>query len=337
MRIFFLTLISIFFISSSYSSELNLFTSRHYPSDLILFKKFEEKTGIKVNVINAKSKVLEKRLLDEGSRSKGDVLFLADAGALYSAENKKLFAKYDQSKSLKLVPMSLKNEYWVGITKRARIIFYNPNLVQYNEIRNMSYEDLSSPKWRQSIAIRQSNNIYNQSLVASILEHRGENFTKKWLEELVKNFSRKPQGNDRAQILSVAAGESKLAIANTYYYALMLSGKKGEDQKKAAQKVEPIFPNQNGRGTHINISGAGILRFSPNKKNAQKFIEFLLAKESQTKLCNNSFEFPIIENVPTNKLINDIKNFKEDVDIDVSTYGKRQAQAFKLMKKAGWN
>ena len=117
----------------------------------------------------------------------------------------------------------------------------------------------------------------------------------------------------------------------------MLSGKKGEDQKKAAQRVKPIFPNQNDRGTHINISGAGILRFSPNKKNAQKFIEFLLTEDSQTKLCNNSFEFPIIENVPTNKLINNIKNFKEDVDIDVSTYGKRQAQAFKLMKKAGWN
>ena len=173
MRIWILIFVSLFFISSSYSSELNLFTSRQYPSDLILFKKFEEKTGIKVNVINAKSKVLEKRLLDEGSRSKGDVLFLADAGALYSAEKKNLFAKYDKSKSIKLVPMSLKNEYWVGITKRARIIFYNPNLVDYNEIRNISYEDLSSQKWRESIAIRQSNNIYNQSLVASLIKNNG--------------------------------------------------------------------------------------------------------------------------------------------------------------------
>ena len=330
-------LIFLFFTGHSYSDELNLFTSRHYPSDLILFKKFEEKTGIKINVINAKSKVLERRLLDEGSKSKGDVLFLADAGALYSAEKKGLFTKYDESEPLKLIPMSLKNKYWVGITKRARIIFYNPNLVEYNEIKNISYEDLGDAMWKKSIAIRQSNNIYNQSLVASILEHNGEDFTKKWLAKLVKNFSRKPQGNDRAQILSVAAGESKLAIANTYYYALMLSGKKGEAQKKAAQKVKPIFPNQNGRGTHVNISGAGILKFSPNKKNAQKFMEFLLTKEAQTQLCNSSFEFPVIENVPTNKLINNIKNFKEDINIDVSSYGKRQAQAFKLMKKAGWN
>ena len=337
MRIVFLVVISFFFISTSQSSELNLFTSRHYPSDLILFKKFEEKTGIKVNVINAKSKVLEKRLLDEGSKSKGDILFLADAGALYSAEKKELFTKYNESETLKLIPVSLKNEYWVGITKRARIVFYNPNLVDYNQIKNISYEDLSNTKWRKSIAIRQSNNIYNQSLVASIIEHKGEDFTKKWLEKFVKNFSRQPQGNDRAQILSVAAGESKLAIANTYYYALMLSGKKGKEQKKAAQKVKPIFPNQSGRGTHINISGAGILKFSPNKKNAQRFLEFLLTKDAQTQLCNSSFEFPIIENVSTNKLINNIKNFKEDIDIDVSTYGKRQTQAFKLMKKAGWN
>ena len=337
MPVVFLILISLISISPAFSSELNLFTSRHYPSDLVLFKKFEEKTGIKVNVINAKSKVLEKRLLEEGSKSKGDILFLADAGALFSAEKKNLFAKYHDSQSLKLIPKSLKNEYWVGITKRARIIFYNPNLVDYNKIRNISYEDLSNEKWRNSIAIRQSNNIYNQSLVASMLEHKGEDYTKQWLEKLVKNFSRKPQGNDRAQILSVAAGESKLAIANTYYYALMLSGKKGENQKKAAQKVKPIFPNQNGRGAHINISGAGILKFSPNKRNAQKFIEFLITKYAQTKLCNSSFEFPIIQNVPTNKLINNINNFKEDKSIDISSYGRRQAQAFKLMKKAGWN
>ncbi len=337
MHVVLLVLISLFFCCKAYTNELNLFTSRHYPSDLILFEKFEEKTGIKVNLINAKSKVLEKRLLDEGAKSKCDVLFLADAGALYSAEKKKLFTKYNETRPLKLIPSSLKNEYWIGVTKRARIVFYNPSLIDYNEIKNFSYEDLSNSKWRKSIAIRQSNNIYNQSLVASIIEHKGENFTKKWLNKLVKNFSRKPQGNDRAQILSVAAGESKLAIANTYYYALMLSGKKGEEQKKAALKVKPIFPNQDGRGTHINISGAGILKFSPNKKNAQKFIEFLLTKDAQTLLCNSSFEFPIIENVPTNKLINNLKNFKEDIFINVSSYGKRQAQAFKLMKKAGWN
>ena len=241
MNVIFLIFLSLFFVSSSYSNELNLFTSRHYPSDLILFKKFEEKTGIKVNVINAKSKVLEKRLLDEGSKAKGDVLFLADAGALYSAEEKELFTKYNESQSLKLVPASLKNDYWVGITKRARIIFYNPNLVDYNEIKNISYEDLSSEKWRKSIAIRQSNNIYNQSLVASILEHKGEDFTNSGWKKLVKNFSRKPQGNDRAQILSVAAGESKLAIANTYYYALMLSGKKVTIKKKQPRRLNQYF------------------------------------------------------------------------------------------------
>ena len=154
----------------------------------------------------------------------------------------------------------------------------------------------------------------------------------------MNNFARPPQGNDRAQILMVASGEAKLAIANSYYYALMLSGKKGAEQKKAAQKVVPIFPNQLNRGTHINISGAGILKSSPNKKNAIKFLEFLLTKEAQLEFCKNSFEWPVINNIKEESFLSKIYNkFKEDNSIDVSIYGRRQAEAFKIMKKAGWN
>ena len=259
--LFFFTLSNI-----ALASELNLFTSRHYESDIQLFKKFTDQTGIKVNVISGKSKVLEKRLLEEGNKSIADILFLADAGSLYSAENKGLFTKLNSEIVDRKVPSSLRNNFWVGITKRARILFYNPRFLSHEEIKNISYEDLSNKKWKSSIAVRQANNIYNQSLIASILENNGAKKTKKWLEGLVNNFARPPQGNDRAQILMVASGEAKLAIANSYYYALMLSGKKGAEQKKAAQKVVPIFPNQLNRGTHINISGAGILKSSPNKK-----------------------------------------------------------------------
>ena len=169
-----------------------------------------------------------------------------------------------------------------------------------------------------------------------MLEHNGVKKTKKWLKGLVKNFARPPQGNDRAQILMVASGGAKLAIANSYYYELMLSGKKGIEQKKAAEKVLPIFPNQLNRGTHINISGAGILKFSRNKKNAEKFLEFLLTNDSQSEFCSNSFEYPIIEDEEISKSIYKT-NFKQDTSIDVSVYGKRQAEAFKLMKQAGWN
>ena len=332
-----LLLVFLFLTNIAKTNEINLFTSRHYESDIDLYKKFTTDTGIKVNIINGKSKVLEKRILDEGSKSKADILFLADAGALFSAQEKTLFTKHNLKNIDTLVPKSLRNQYWIGITKRARILFYNPKFTNLTEIKNISYEDLSNERWKGEIAIRQANNIYNQSLVASIIEHNGVKKAEKWLKKFVNNFARAPQGNDRAQILMVAAGEAKLAVANTYYYALMKSGKKGKEQKKAAEKVKPIFPNQSNRGTHINISGAGILKFSPNKENARKFLKFLLTEKAQIHICKNSFEYPIIKNLKNNILFEEINNFKEDKSISVSVYGERQKQAFKLMKKAGWN
>ena len=329
--------LSFLFYNYSLADELNLFTSRHYEGDNMLFNQFTDKTGIKVNVVSGKSKVLEKRILEEGGKSKADILFLADAGALYSSQSKGLFTKLDQ-KRYNFISKSLRNDYWVGITKRARILFYNPNITSVNEIKDITYENLADKKWDKAIAIRQSNNIYNQSLVASILEHNGERKTKKWLNGFVKNFARSPQGNDRAQILMVASGKAKLAVANSYYYSLMLSGIKGDNQKKAAEKVLPIFPNQNGRGTHINISGAGILKFSPNKENALKFLDFLLTEKSQLEFCNNSFEFSVLDKMKGKKIGNSLNNhFKEDHSIDVTVYGKRQTEAYVLMKKAGWN
>ena len=329
--------LSFLFYNYSLADELNLFTSRHYEGDNMLFNQFTDKTGIKVNVVSGKSKVLEKRILEEGEKSKADILFLADAGALYSSQSKGLFTKLDQ-KRYNFISKSLRNDYWVGITKRARILFYNPNITSVNEIKDITYENLADKKWDKAIAIRQSNNIYNQSLVASILEHNGERKTKKWLNGFVKNFARSPQGNDRAQILMVASGKAKLAVANSYYYSLMLSGIKGDSQKKAAEKVLPIFPNQNERGTHINISGAGILKFSPNKENALKFLDFLLTEKSQLEFCNNSFEFSVLDKMKGKKIGNSLNNhFKEDHSIDVTVYGKRQTEAYVLMKKAGWN
>ena len=329
--------LSLLFYNYSFANELNLFTSRHYESDNKLFNQFTQKTGIKVNVVSGKSKVLEKRILEEGEKSKADILFLADAGALYSSQLKGLFSRLDR-KRFNYVPRSLRNDYWVGITKRARILFYNPSILSKKNIKNITYESLANKKWEKAIAIRQSNNIYNQSLVASILEHNGEKKTKKWLNGFVKNFARSPQGNDRAQILMVASGKAKLAVANSYYYFLMLSGMKGDKQKKAAQKVVPIFPNQNGRGAHINISGAGILKFSKNKEKALKFLDFLLTEKSQLQFCNNSFEFSVLKNKETNKIANKINDkFKEDDSIDVTVFGKRQTEAYILMKEAGWN
>lgn len=331
----------IFFFSifqSSLSNEINLFTTRHYEADYDIYKKFQNITGIKINIISGKSKPLEKRIIEEGKNCKGDLFFLADAGRLYSAEKKNLFQKIKSTSLNEKIPSNLRNDYWYGITKRARIIFYNPEYIDSEKIKNLNYEDLGNKEWKNSIAIRQSNNVYNQSLVASLIYNLGEKKTSEWLEDFVNNFYKTPSGNDRAQILAVAAGQAKLAVANTYYYALMLSGKKGKSQQEAAQKVKPFFPNKNNRGTHINISGIGVLKHSPNKINAIKFLEFLVSDEAQTHLSTNSFEYPIVENIQIPAILRSMSTgFKEDKLTPVEIYGKLQTKSFNLMLEKKWN
>ncbi len=332
---FILTFFSISFLSAN---ELNLFTTRHYESDVEIFKVFTKKTGIKINIVSGKSKPLEKRILDEGDSCVGDLFFLADAGRLASAEKKGIFRKINSVFLEQQIPDQFRSDFWFGITKRARIIYYNPAFTRLDELENLNYEDLSDKKFQKSLAIRQSNNVYNQSLVASMIENNGIKKTKKWLEGFVRNFSKNPSGNDRAQILSVASGESKLAIANTYYYALMASGKKGKEQQNAAKKVKPFFPNQDNRGTHMNISGIGVLKHSPNPNNAIKFIEFLLSPKAQKHIVDNTYEYPMIDTVePSGIIIQMGINFKQDNQTNVSSYGKWQKEAFKLMKDANWN
>ena len=332
---FILTLLSIKFLSAE---ELNLYTTRHYDSDVEIFKEFTKETGIKINIISGKAKPLEKRILDEGESCIGDLFFLADAGRLVSAEKKGVFRKVNSVSLEQQIPRQFRSNYWFGITKRARIVYYNPAKTSLKELKNLNYEDLSDQKFHKSIAIRQSNNVYNQSLVASMIENNGKEKTEKWLKGFVRNFSKSPSGNDRAQILSVASGESKLAIANTYYYALMASGKKGKEQQNAAKKVKPFFPNQKNRGTHMNISGIGVLKHSPNPSNAIKFIEFLLSPKAQKHIVDNTYEYPMIDSVePSTIIIQMGINFKQDYQTSVSSYGKWQKEAFKLMKDANWN
>ena len=201
----------------------------------------------------------------------------------------------------------------------------------------MSYENLADPKWKGKIVIRQSNNVYNQSLVASLIKNNGKKATAEWAKGVVANMARDSKGNDRAQILAVAAGEADLAVANTYYLALMLSGKKGPEQQMAAKKVKAFFPNQDGRGTHMNISGGGVLKYAPNKANAIKLLEFLLTEEAQRHIVNNTFEYPMIEGIEPHELVAQMGlGFKQDLKTKVSSYGKKQADALEVMLAANW-
>ena len=318
------------------ANEVNVFSSRHYDSDIQLYEKFTSLTGIKVNVVSGKDKALQKRMIEEGKDSKADIYITADAGRLGAFDQKEMFQNLNSSKIEKQVPKNLRSENWTGIAKRARILYYSKERVNSSEIQNLTYENLADTKWKDRIAIRKSDNIYNQSLIASLIHNNGKKNVEEWIKSFVNNFARSPKGNDRAQILAVAAGEADLAVANTYYYALMLSGQKGEEQQNAAKKVIPFFPNQSERGTHINISGGGILKNSPNPENARKLLEFLLTKEAQTHIVQNTFEYSILDNVEPHELIKKMGEFKQDLNTPVKNYIKYQSDAFEMMLKAGW-
>jgi len=332
-------LVSIFcsLVSFSFANEVNIFSARHYDSDVQLYEKFTVKTGIKVNVVSGKDKALQKRIIEEGKDCVADLYITADAGRLGAFQAKGMFQRANSSVLKKVIPSNFRSPYWFGIAKRARVIYYAPSRLSESDLQGMTYEDLADPYWKGKVVIRKSNNVYNQSLVASLIASNGKKKTTDWAKSLVDNMARKPKGNDRAQILAVAAGEAELAVANTYYIALMLSGKKGPEQQAAAKKVKPFFPNQDGRGTHMNISGGGVLKHAPNKANAIKLLEFLLTKEAQEHIVNNTYEYPMIDGVKPNQLIAQFGlNFKQDLKTKVSSYGKNQAEALKIMTEAGW-
>ena len=333
-----ITALITFFTSVSLANEVNIFSARHYDSDIQLYEKFTVKTGIKVNVVSGKDKALQKRIKEEGKDCVADLYITADAGRLGAFQAEGMFQRGASSAAIKkAVPSNFRTAYWTGIAKRARIIYYSPERVNANDLKGMTYEDLADPKWKGRIVIRQSNNVYNQSLVASLIQNNGKKKTAEWAKGLVKNMARDSKGNDRAQILAVAAGEADLAVANTYYLALMLSGKKGAEQQAAAKKVKPFFPNQDGRGTHMNISGGGVLKYAPNKSNAIKLLEFLLTKEAQEHIVNNTFEYPMIDDVKPHNLVSKMGlGFKQDLKTKVSSYGKKQADALEVMLAASW-
>ena len=333
-----LILLFAFFVNLVTADEVNVYTSRHYDSDDALYEEFTEETGIKVNIISGKGSALLQRLKAEGKNSPADIFFTVDAGNLWKVQKEGLFQSIQSEKVLTEVPENLRgpNDEWTAIAKRARVIFYNPENISDELVENFNYEDLADQKWNKKIVIRSSNNMYNQSLVASLIENIGEEATEKWAKKLVSNFSRKPQGNDRSQIIAVANGEADLAIANSYYIGIMLSGSAGQEQLEAAKKVKMIFPNQDNRGAHINISGAGILKNAPNKDNANSFIEFLISKRVQKYMIDKSYEYSVLNDVaPSSEIARFGTNFKED-QTSVRSFGELNPDAVKLMDRSGW-
>ena len=318
--------------------DVNIYTSRHYDSDDALYEEFTKETGIKVNIISGKGSALLERIKSEGINSPADIFFTVDAGNLWKVQKEDLFQEIKSTKVISTVPENLRgpNNEWTAIAKRARVVFYNPENVSPEEIQDLTYEDLAKEEWKNRVVIRSSSNMYNQSLVASLIANQGIKNTESWAKKFVNNFARKPQGNDRSQIIAVSNGQADIAVANSYYIGIMLSGSAGEEQLEAAKKVRMHFPNQKDRGVHVNISGAGILKNAPNPDNANLFLEFLISKRVQKYMVDKSFEYPIVEGVlPSPEIASFGLSFKED-DTAVKQFGELNPDAIRLMDRSGW-
>ncbi|WP_448202765.1 Fe(3+) ABC transporter substrate-binding protein [Azospirillum sp. sgz302134] len=316
------------------AAEVNIYSSRHYDVDKALYDTFTKQTGIKVNLIEGKEDELIERIKTEGANSPADVLITVDAGRLWRAQEAGLLQP-TRSKALEAaVPAHLREPegYWFGISKRARVLVYNKATVKPEELA--SYESLADPKWKGRLLVRSSSSVYNQSLVGSLLAAHGEKATEDWAKGIVANMARKPQGGDSDQIKAVAAGEGDVAVSNTYYFARFAASTKPED-KAIADKLGVVFPNQGDRGTHVNISGAGVARNAPNKAAAVQFLEYLISPDAQRMFTEQNFEYPIVAGAPTVPVLTGWGSFKED-PLNAAVYGKNNAEALKIMDRAGW-
>ena len=312
---------------------VNVYSARHYPSDQTLFDMFTKETGIAVNAIQGVAEELMQRQQMEGDSSPADVLITVDAGNLWRAEQWNLLQPIKSDILDKAVPANLRHpdNLWFSFSTRARVILRDKNKVAENDIP--TDEALADPKWQSKILITTSNSIYNQSLLASIIEADGSEKAEAWAKGLVANLARKPEGADTEQALALAAGVGALAVSNSYYFGRLLG--RDEDTRKKLDHIGIVFPNQNGRGTHINVSGGGVAAYAPNKENAIKFLEFLISPEAQKVFADANYEFPIRADVAPIDIVAAWGSFKSD-PVNVSALGKNNAEAVRIMDRAGW-
>jgi iron(III) transport system substrate-binding protein len=316
------------------ADALNIYSARHYESDDLLYDGFQEATGIPVNVIEGEGPELLARMRAEGKNSPADIFLTVDAGNLWLAEKESLFQPV-QSKVLdERIPASLKNpkNVWFGFSTRARMIFVNASRVDPKLVQ--TYESLADPRLKGKICMRSSSAIYNLSLLGALIAHWGPQKAEQWVRGVVANFARPPQGADTTLLQSVAAGECAVTLANHYYYVRLQTSRVRAEQE-AAKKLTPIFPDQNGRGTHVNISGAGVMVSAPHKANAIRFLEYMASDQAQNIVANANYEFPVVATTQRSKDLAVLGEFKID-PLNVATYGVNQAQAQAIFDRAGW-
>ena len=316
---------------SNAKEEVNVYSARQEVLMRPLIELFENKTNIKVNIVSAKANQLINRILQEGNHTNADILLTTDVGRLNSAKEKNIFQKVNSSKLDKLIPDNYKDRerYWFGMSLRARLLVYNKDRVQVSELGG--YFDLANDKWMGRILVRSSNNVYNQSLVSAMIINYGEEEVQKFLKSFTKNLARKPSGGDRDQIRAIVAGQGDIALVNSYYFLKM----KSKDNENKLKNVTEYFPNDKFMKTHINISGAGVIKNCKNKENAIRFLEFLVSNEAQKIYAEVNFEYPIRKNIELNSFMSKYNSFIKD-DINLTDLAKLNKKSIMLMDVAGW-
>ena len=336
-RAFFLSslvLASCFGAAQAADEEVNLYSARKEQLIKPLLDKFTEETNIKVNLVTGKADALLKRLTVEGANSPADLFITTDAGRLHRAQVADVLQAVESDTLTSAIPVHLRdpNGLWYGLSLRARPIFYVKGKVDPAELS--TYEALSDPKWKRRICVRSSGNIYNQSLVASMLASGDKDKVEAWAKGFVSNFAQPPKGGDRDQIKAAAAGVCDIAIANTYYYGGMLKSK-DEAQVAAAKKLAIFWPNQEDRGVHVNVSGIGVTKAAKNRDNAVALMEFLVSENSQAWYAQVNSEFPVQEGVESSDDLKQWGAFKAD-ELSLSKLGENNADAVRLMDRARW-
>lgn len=313
--------------------EVNIYSGRHYDVDEQLYTAFEEETGITVNLIEGKEDELIERMKAEGENSPADVFVTADAGRLWRADQAGLLSAVESETLEERVPEHLRHPdgHWFGFSTRARVIFYDKESVTEPP---QTYAALADPKYKGQICVRSGTNIYMLSLLASYIAHNGDEAAKEWVEGLKANLARDPQGGDTDQLRGIVSGECKIAVANTYYFARGLA----EDVSGLSEgidKIGVVFPDQDGNGTHVNISGAGVAAHAPNRENAVKFLEYLTTDDAQSFFANGNNEYPVVEGVEASSHVEGLGEFKADT-LNLDELGQNQARAQEIYNEVGF-
>lgn len=314
---------------------LNLYSSRHYQTDEALYAGFTKQTGIRINRIEAAEDPLIERIRSEGERSPADVLVTVDAGRLWRAEQLGLFQPVKSAVLESRIPENFREPggRWFGFSLRARVIAYNKSKVRPGEIA--TYEDLADPKWKGRVCMRSSSNIYNLSLMGALINHLGEQKAEQWARGVHANLAQQPKGGDTDQLKAVASGACDVTISNQYYYARLARSSK-PDEREVAGKLGVLFPNQGTTGTHVNVSGAGVMKNAPNREAAIKFLEYLASDEAQRYFAEGNNEWPVVAGVELdNPVLASFGDFKRD-RINVAVLGRNQPSSQKIYDRVAW-